>query len=140
MDSKTFYAKNVEDLSQIAPEILEFTKHSNVFLFFGEMGAGKTTLIKALCNHLGVEDNTSSPTFSIVNEYQGYNLNIYHFDFYRIKNEQEAYDMGYEEYLYSNNICFIEWPEKIENLWPEGAINITINLLDNLTREIKVSI
>lgn len=87
---------------------------------------GKTTLIKELCRQLGVKENVSSPTFSIVNEYAAKEGNIYHFDFYRLKDEQEAFDFGYEEYFYSGEYCFVEWPEKIENLLPEDAVSISI--------------
>lgn len=87
---------------------------------------GKTTLIKELCKQLGVVENVSSPTFSIVNEYEAKEEKIYHFDFYRLKDEQEAFDLGYEEYFYSGNYCFVEWPEKIENLLPENAVSISI--------------
>lgn len=98
-----------------------------VIAFYGKMGAGKTTFIKALCEELGVEDVITSPTFAIVNEYslpsQGA---LYHFDFYRIKKLEEVYDMGYEDYFYSGNLCLIEWPELIEELLPENALRVTI--------------
>ncbi len=101
--------------------------------FYGEMGAGKTTFIKVLCTHLGVDKSEiCSPTYSIVNEYRTKeNLCVYHFDFYRIKSEQEAYDMGYEEYLYSDAYCFIEWPERIKNLLPEDLLEIHIETDSN---------
>ena len=99
------------------------------------MGVGKTTLIKALSLHLGVNDIVSSPTFSIVNEYQAYeNAKIYHFDFYRIDDEEEAYDMGYEEYFFSGAYCFIEWPEKISNLIEEDMVQIRMNVVENKRR------
>lgn len=119
----------LSDLQQAAKQIIEHYPADRVFLFYGQMGAGKTTFIKVLCETLGVQEGTSSPTFSIVNEYQGQLGPIYHFDFYRLKDEQEAFDMGYEEYFYSNNYCFVEWPEKIANLLPEDArvIEITVD-------------
>ena len=107
-------------------------------MLYGPMGAGKTTFIKYLCEQLGVKDSTSSPTFSIVNEYDSDNGLIYHFDFYRIKDEQEAFDFGYEEYFYSGAYCFIEWPEKIPNLLPEEAKEIQISIVDPDTRKISI--
>ena len=100
------------------------------------MGAGKTTLIKALCAELAVKDMTSSPTYSIVNEYIYPNGKVFHFDFYRIKSEIEAYDLGFEEYLYSKQYCFIEWPEKIKVLWPESYIQVIINQTKDEVRTI----
>ena len=121
-----FTAKNIDDLDQICGSLIEKFKHK-VVLFYGEMGVGKTTLIKQLCKNLGVSEPTSSPTFSIVNEYKtDDNKTIYHFDFYRIKNENEVLDFGYEEYLYSNNYCFIEWPEKISKLLPDICVKVKI--------------
>ncbi|MGV3509405.1 MAG: tRNA (adenosine(37)-N6)-threonylcarbamoyltransferase complex ATPase subunit type 1 TsaE [Sphingobacteriaceae bacterium] len=114
------------DLPGAAKQILEFADKERVFLFYGEMGAGKTTLIKALCQELEVEDAVSSPTFAIVNEYSGVNGTVYHFDFYRIKNESEALDLGYEDYLYSGNYCFIEWPEKIQSLLPNEFVELKL--------------
>lgn len=118
--------KNLSELPRAATQILVEAEGNRIFLFYAEMAMGKTTLIKELCKQLGVEDNVSSPTFSIVNEYAGKQEKIYHFDFYRIKDEQEAFDLGYEEYFYSGNYCFVEWPEKIENLLPENAVSISI--------------
>jgi len=102
------------------------------------MGAGKTTFVKHLCKQLNVQDSTSSPTFSIVNEYESPAGPVYHFDFYRIKDEQEAFDFGYEEYFYSGAYCFVEWPEKIPNLLPEEAKEIHISILDATTRQISI--
>lgn len=129
---------NLEDLPDAAKKILELAGSNRVFLFYGEMGAGKTTLIKALCNELNVEDTVSSPTFSIVNEYSGSNKIIYHFDFYRIKNETEAFDLGYEDYLYSEAYCFIEWPEKISNLLPSKFVELKLLQTSENERVIKV--
>ncbi|PKB18558.1 tRNA (adenosine(37)-N6)-threonylcarbamoyltransferase complex ATPase subunit type 1 TsaE [Flavobacterium sp. 5] len=119
----------IAQLSTVAQQILD-QNPNNVILFNGEMGVGKTTLIKQLCKTLGVNDATSSPTFSLVNEYQTTNnQTVYHFDFYRLNKETEALDMGVDDYLYSGNWCFIEWSEKIENLIPEQHTVITIQLL-----------
>src|SRR5690606_40802538 len=105
-----------------------------IFLFYGNMGAGKTTLINALCRALNVQDHTSSPTFSIVNEYASPHGSLYHFDFYRLKNETEAFDMGYEEYFYSGNYCFVEWPDKIANLLPLHYVKINMETNENQDR------
>ncbi len=117
---------NLAALPKAAAELLAFAQGKRVFLFYGEMGAGKTTLIKAICQQLGVSDTTSSPTFSIVNEYNSSQGIIYHFDLYRIKSEHEAYDMGYEEYFYSGRYCFVEWPDKIAGLLPADAVSVHI--------------
>ena len=97
-----------------------------VFAFYGNMGAGKTTFIKAICNELGVQDDVNSPTFAIVNEYASNMGPIYHFDFYRIKNTSEVLDLGFEDYVYSGNLCFMEWPQLIEELLPEDIIEVHI--------------
>ena len=123
---------SISDLSVAAAEFLKVCSGKKIFAFSGQMGAGKTTFIKAVCEALGVKDTISSPTFSIVNEYvAATGEKIYHFDFYRIKSESEAYDMGYEEYLYSSAYCFIEWPEKIEGLLPEAAVQVAISVKDD---------
>lgn len=133
-----FVAKSIDDLDLISEKLIEQFKHK-VVLFYGEMGNGKTTLIKQLCKKLGVSESTSSPTFSIVNEYKtDKNNTIYHFDFYRIKDESELLDFGYEEYLYSGNYCFIEWPEKIPNMLPDDVVKVTINKDENNFRIIEV--
>jgi tRNA threonylcarbamoyladenosine biosynthesis protein TsaE len=120
---------SIDQLAAVAQQILN-QNPNKVILFNGDMGVGKTTLIKQLCKNLGVEEATSSPTFSLVNEYQtAKNQIVYHFDFYRLNKESEALDMGIEDYLYSGNWCFIEWSEKIENLIPEQHSIITIELL-----------
>lgn len=119
----------LSDLKRAAISLLNFSEDNTIFIFEGEMGAGKTTFIKAICAQLDIEDLVSSPTFSIVNEYKARTGNIvYHFDFYRIKNLSEAYDIGYEEYFYSGNICLIEWPEKIEELLPEKYVRVKIEV------------
>jgi tRNA threonylcarbamoyladenosine biosynthesis protein TsaE len=120
---------SIEQLAEVAQQILD-QDPNKVILFNGEMGVGKTTLIKQLCKTLGVNDATSSPTFSLVNEYQTEtNQTVYHFDFYRLNKETEALDMGIDDYLYSGNWCFIEWSEKIASLIPEQHTVITIALL-----------
>ena len=116
-----------EDIKQAAKQFVESMGENTVFAFYGKMGAGKTTFIKAVCEQLGVEDTVTSPTFAIVNEYEAaQGRPIYHFDFYRIKKVSEAYDMGCEEYFYSGHPCFIEWPELIEEVLPEETVNVTI--------------
>jgi tRNA threonylcarbamoyladenosine biosynthesis protein TsaE len=122
--------KNVDELDEAAKQLIAFAGGETIFLFYGDMGAGKTTLIKSLCKCLGADENITSPTFSIVNEYVGKSARIFHFDFYRLKNQDEALDMGYEEYFYSGNYCFIEWPEKISRLLPPHYIRIDIQVLD----------
>ncbi|MCO5936790.1 tRNA (adenosine(37)-N6)-threonylcarbamoyltransferase complex ATPase subunit type 1 TsaE [Mucilaginibacter sp. RB4R14] len=126
------------ELPQVASDILNFAGDTRIFLFYGDMGAGKTTLIKALCLQLGVLDAATSPTFSIVNQYEGQDGPVYHFDFYRLKDQNEALDMGYEEYFYSGNYCFIEWPEKIANLIPDSYTGVRIHVIDATSRQISV--
>ncbi len=137
-----FQKIGLEDLRRVAKELIQKIGRVNVWLFYGEMGSGKTTLIKTIGEVLGVSDAMSSPTFSIVNEYsvQRENKKIFHFDFYRIKNETEAYDIGIEEYFYSDHFCFVEWPEKIPNLMPAEYAEITLEVEDNTHRTIAVSI
>jgi len=129
---------NIEDIDAAAEEIISQSGGAKVFLFHGEMGAGKTTLIKAICKVLGSDENISSPTFSIVNEYHIPKGKIYHFDFYRLKNQAEAMDMGCEEYFYSGEYCFIEWPEKIPDLLPDKYVDIMIGIISDNSREIHI--
>ncbi len=122
-----YKVNSVEELELIAPELLQDFSNHKVILFYGVMGVGKTTLIKVLCKYLGVEEVANSPTFSIVNEYLSKSGEpIYHFDFYRIEKETEVFDLGYEDYFYSKNYCFIEWPDKIPNLLPTNAVKVNI--------------
>lgn len=121
---------SLDDLPEAANSLLAFAGNNKIFLFDGEMGAGKTTFIKIFCKALGVNDAVSSPTYSIVNEYETKNGPVYHFDFYRIKNVQEAYDLGYEEYFYGGGICLIEWPERVEELLPQQYIKVEISIVD----------
>tara|TARA_B100001758_G_scaffold238383_1_gene241515 strand:- start:554 stop:973 length:420 start_codon:yes stop_codon:yes gene_type:complete len=136
----SFCVSNIEELSDVAKQIIKDTIPYKKFLFFGKMGVGKTTLIKALSLHLGVKDVVSSPTFSIVNEYiTQKNEKIYHFDFYRIKDESEAFDLGYEEYFFGSAFCFVEWPEKVPNLFEDNMVKIYMHS-DKEKRFIKVKI
>ena len=128
---------HANELAGLAKQ-LQAMGDNTVFAFYGKMGAGKTTFIKAVCECLGVEDVINSPTFAIVNEYRsGSGELIYHFDFYRIKKLEEVYDMGYEDYFYSGALCFIEWPELVEDLLPADAVKVSIEEDENGTRCVK---
>ena len=152
---KTILLKSLADLHSAAKSILEFAGDKKIFCFYGELGAGKTTLIKEICKHLGVADAGSSPTFSLINEYRASTPTlkgakarnspsgaggsiVYHFDLYRLKSESEIYDIGYEDYIFSGNYCFIEWPEKIERLLPAPRINVKIEVKEG-ERKISIS-
>ena len=129
----------IDQLESVAQQIIA-QQPQKVILFHGEMGVGKTTLIKQLCKNLGILEATNSPTFSLVNEYEiANNQLVYHFDFYRLKNEMEALDMGADDYFYSGNWCFIEWAEKIPNLIPEEHSIITIELLADGKRHLQLT-
>lgn len=118
---------SLESIQKTAILFLENTTNFKIVAFYGDMGVGKTTFIKALCNEMDVIDTVSSPTFSLVNEYRTKKANsVYHFDFYRINSIEEVYDLGYEEYFYSGNLCFIEWPELIEELLPNNCLRVKI--------------
>ena len=125
--------QSLESIHEAAREFIAAMGDNTVFALYGKMGAGKTTFVKALCEELGVEDVISSPTFAIVNEYRSDETGelIYHFDFYRIKKLSEVYDMGYEDYFYSGALCFIEWPELVEELLPGDAVKVTIEELED---------
>lgn len=131
--------QNLENMPEAAQEFVRAMDQNTVFAFYGKMGAGKTTFIKAVCEALGVTDVVNSPTFSIVNEYRADTTGelIYHFDFYRIKKLEEVYDMGYEDYFYSGAVCFIEWPELIEDLLPGDAIRVDIIEQEDGSRLVK---
>jgi tRNA threonylcarbamoyladenosine biosynthesis protein TsaE len=131
----------LKDLKKAAKQFIQLIGENKVFAFYGNMGAGKTTFIKAICSELGVKENITSPTFSLVNEYiTKSNQSLYHFDCYRLKNIGEAYDIGADEYFDSGQICFIEWPEKIEELLPSGTVNVLIKVLDDESRKITINI
>jgi tRNA threonylcarbamoyladenosine biosynthesis protein TsaE len=133
-------ARNVDELYGVAKTILNNFGGHRVFAAKGRMGAGKTTLIKAFCNVLGVEETVSSPTFALVNEYTAARgESVFHFDFYRIKKTEEVFDIGYEEYFYSDHYCFIEWPELVEGLLPEGFVTIDISVGENEERIFSVT-
>jgi tRNA threonylcarbamoyladenosine biosynthesis protein TsaE len=127
---------SLSSIDAVANELIVAGNDLNVWLFYGEMGAGKTTLIKAICKKLGVESPMNSPTFAIVNEYEGKGKVFYHFDFYRLKNEEEAYDIGVEEYLDSERLCLIEWPERIPSLLPSSRFEIKLEIENQTQRSI----
>ncbi len=131
--------KSLDNIHEAAREFIQNMGNGNVFAFYGKMGAGKTTFIKAVCEELGVDDVITSPTFAIVNDYTSSkdDSHIFHFDFYRIKKLEEVYDMGYEDYFYSGSLCFIEWPELIEDILPEEAVKVTISQLDDGNRVVE---
>jgi tRNA threonylcarbamoyladenosine biosynthesis protein TsaE len=138
---RTINLHTLNDLETAAQTFIDMMGTHKVFAFYGEMGAGKTTFIKQVCRQMGVEENITSPTFSIVNEYIATGGNsIYHFDCYRLKNLEEAYNIGAEEYFYSGNYCMIEWPEKIEGMLPESAIAVKIEVQHKNHRKIIVNI
>lgn len=130
---------SLADINEAAKTFVENMGDGKVFAFYGKMGAGKTTFVKAICECLGVDDVITSPTFAIVNEYTSATTGdaIYHFDFYRIKKLEEVYDMGYEDYFYSGSLCFLEWPELIEDLLPEDATKVTIEETTDGSRVVK---
>ena len=132
--------QSLDQIHEAARRFVEAMGDNTVFAFYGKMGAGKTTFIKAVCEELGVSDVITSPTFAIVNEYRSEIAGelIYHFDFYRINRLEEAYDFGYEEYFYSGNLCLVEWPEKIEELLPEEVMTVRIAVGDDEERTIEI--
>lgn len=130
--------QSLEHIHEAAREFIAAMGDNTVFALYGKMGAGKTTFIKALCQELGVEDVVTSPTFAVINEYRSDIAGelIYHFDFYRIKKLEEVYDMGYEDYFYSGALCFIEWPELVEELLPGNTIKVTIEEQEDGSRRL----
>ena len=136
-----FSANTIKALDGIARELLDKFPEQRVFAFYGKMGAGKTTFIQAICRELGSSDNVISPTFALINEYKTeWMRSIFHFDFYRIEDMEEAFDLGYEDYFYSGEYCLIEWPEKIEPLLPENYVEVKIEALENGDRRISAKI
>jgi len=134
-----FIISSLDKIDEVAEAFLKEYAQPAVFCFYGSMGAGKTTFIQSLCEKLEVVDVVNSPSFAIVNEYNTKNDDsIYHFDFYRLKEESEAFDLGYEDYFYSDSYCFVEWPEKIENLLPAKRFDVTVTVLDDMSRQIEV--
>lgn len=129
---------SLSELDHVAEQIIENLADRTVVLFRGGMGAGKTTLISRIVAQLGAEDTVTSPTFALVNQYQGSDRLIYHFDFYRIDRVEEVFDLGYEEYFYSGELCLVEWPEKIEVLIPEDVMTVSIEVDDDESRVFKI--
>ena len=131
--------RNMEELDQAALQIKRYAKDLKVWLFEGDLGAGKTTLIKRICDHFNITDTVNSPSFSIVNEYRDdKGEKYYHLDFYRIKNEEEAMDIGAEEYIFSGNYCFIEWPSKVSSLLPDHYLSVSISQMPDGTRSLNL--
>lgn len=136
---KKIEIESLSELPKVAEAVLGELRGRSVVLFRGPMGAGKTTLISRMAAALGAEDTVTSPTFALVNQYEGEGgRRIYHFDFYRINNVEEALDLGYEEYFYSGELCLVEWPEKIEPLLPEDAMTVTITVGEDERRIFKI--
>lgn len=134
MQDIIFEINSIDELSKVSDFLVSMREKSNIIAFYGNMGAGKTTLIKNLCSKLGVQDEVNSPTFALVNEYQTDAFDsIFHFDFYRIKSLEEVFDIGYEDYFYGGSLCLLEWPELIDPLMPEHFIKVEITLGDTDT-------
>lgn len=135
---ESFEIDGLDDLPSAAKFLLEHLGNAHIVAFYGPMGAGKTTLIAAIAERLGSTDTATSPTFSIVNQYDTSRGPVYHFDFYRINRTEEAYDIGYEEYFYSGNLCLVEWPEKIEELLPDDTLRVHLKITGNDTRLLEI--
>ena len=132
--------QDIEHIREAARAFIEHIGDRRIFAFYGKMGAGKTTFVKAICEELGVKDVVTSPTFAVINEYNIENgERIFHFDFYRIKKLEEVYDMGYEDYFYSGALCFIEWPELIEEILPDDAVRVSITEQEDGSRQVSFS-
>jgi len=141
LNKETIYIENLNAINIAAQDFIKKIQNKKVFAFYGEMGAGKTTFIKAVCEILGVEDMINSPTFSIINEYSTTDGDtIYHMDCYRIEKESEATNIGISDYLYSGNYCFIEWPENIERLLPDDVVRVKITEIENEIRVVEFGI
>ena len=131
MQDITFKINSIEELSKVSDLLISWRDKSNIIAFYGNMGAGKTTLVKNLCAKMGVQDEVNSPTFALVNEYQTETFDsVFHFDFYRIKSLEEVFDIGYEDYFYGGSLCLLEWPELIDPIMPEHFIKVEITLGD----------
>lgn len=135
---KMYLSHSLDDLPQLVQEILGDCIDSKIFVFYGNLGAGKTTLIKTLCQQLGYKGDVTSPTFSLVNHYKTSDIDIYHMDLYRLKDEEEALEIGIEEYLYSGAYCFIEWPQVVIPILDEPYYKVQIEVLENLIRKINI--
>ena len=136
---KTIHITSQDDLPDVAEAVIEALGRRTVVAFRGEMGAGKTTLIREICDRLGVADTVTSPTFAIINEYKDRGHRpVYHFDFYRINRIEEAFDFGYEEYFYSGDLCLVEWPEKIEQLLPDNTMTVRITVDSDPARTFEI--
>ncbi len=136
---KQFIIGDLKQINSVADQFLKAFPNPAVFCFYGSMGAGKTTFIQALCEKLKVVDVVNSPSFAIVNEYKREEgTSVFHFDFYRLKEEEEAYDLGYEDYFYSGNYCFVEWPEKIDSLLPANRYDVHVEVLEDMSRTVSV--
>ena len=137
----SFQINSIDNLGEAAKQFLSHFPNERIFAFYGKMGAGKTTFIKALCRELGSTDPITSPTFALVNEYStSTNERIFHFDFYRIKTIEEALDIGFDDYIYSGKYCFMEWPENIEALLPDKLVEVRIEAIEPTVRAIKANI
>lgn len=134
----TFIVTQLEELNAVADNIVSLTKQHRVFCLYGDLGAGKTTLVKLICEQLQVEDTITSPTYPVINEYLSSNGLLYHIDLYRLKSIEEAINIGLEEYLFSGNICFIEWPDNFETLLPDHLVKIFIRKLEGESRVIEI--
>lgn len=139
LNQMTFRVHGLEDLPKVARALVEQVPLNRVIALYGKMGAGKTTLIRAVCEALKVKETVTSPTFALVNEYTyASDRKIYHFDFYRINRIEEAFDLGYDEYFYSGELCLVEWPEKIEPLLPQEVVKLVIEVVSETEREIHI--
>lgn len=135
---KTEFEYTLDEIESAASEIIKAFDGKKIVRFIGEMGAGKTTMIKSLCKLLGVDEEVTSPTFAIVNEYEGAGCRVFHFDFYRVKNQQEAIDLGLADYFYSGEYVFMEWPQLVDDFMPDDVVTLTIKEIDPTKRHATV--